>query len=266
MHALVKETEWLTPSLVRVVLTGGELAAFEMAEATDAYVNVALAPPNAPYDEVFAPADVRDQFPKECWPVRRRYTVRCWDAATQTLTVDFVVHGDDGIAGPWAATAKPGSVLVFEGPGGGYTPDPQADWHLLVGDESALPAIAASVEALPTGALALVRLVCDGPEHELPLKSPGVLDVAWQHRSGSTDDADLLPAAVRELSFPRGRVHAFVHGEADEIREIRRHLLNDRGLTRADMSCSPYWRREMTDEAWRQVKRDFVAAMDAEVA
>ena len=63
-----------------------------------------------------------------------------------------------------------------------------------------------------------------------------------------------------------GRVHAFIHGEADEIREIRRHLLNDRGLTRADMSCSPYWRREMTDEAWRQVKRDFVAAMDAEVA
>ena len=61
-------------------------------------------------------------------------------------------------------------------------------------------------------------------------------------------------------------MHAFIHGEAEEIRAIRRHLLADRGLTRADMSCSPYWRREMTDEAWRKVKRDFVAAMESDVA
>ena len=61
-------------------------------------------------------------------------------------------------------------------------------------------------------------------------------------------------------------MHAFVHGEADEIREIRRHLLADRGLARGDMSCSPYWRRTMTDEAWRQVKGDYVAAMEADVA
>jgi NADPH-dependent ferric siderophore reductase len=71
---------------------------------------------------------------------------------------------------------------------------------------------------------------------------------------------------VRDLTFPRGRVHAFIHGEAGEIREIRRHLLLERGLTRADMSCSPYWRRDMTDEAWRLIKRDFVTAMEAEVA
>ncbi len=79
-------------------------------------------------------------------------------------------------------------------------------------------------------------------------------------------DADLLVESVRTLAFPRGRVHAFVHGEADEVRAIRRHLLADRGLARSDMSCSPYWRRTMSDEAWRQVKRDFVAAMDADVA
>ena len=61
-------------------------------------------------------------------------------------------------------------------------------------------------------------------------------------------------------------MHAFVHGEADEIRAIRRHLITDRGVARADMSCSPYWRRTMTDEAWRAVKREYVAAMDADVA
>jgi NADPH-dependent ferric siderophore reductase len=174
-----------------------------------------------------------------------------------------------------AITASPGrgrrpphqeTYWFSKDPNGGYRPDPAADWHLLVGDESALPAIAASLEAVPTDALAVVRLVCDGPDHELALASSGRLDVAWLHRSGAPEDADLLPTAIRDLPFPRGRVHAFVHGEAAEIRDIRRYLLLDRGLTRADMSCSPYWRRDMTDEAWRMVKRDFVAAMEAEVA
>jgi NADPH-dependent ferric siderophore reductase len=266
MHARVTETRQLTPGLVRIVLGGGDLDRFAMPDATDAYVNVALPPRDAPYGPVFDPKDVREQHPRAVWPARRRYTVRAWDASARLLTVDFVVHGDVGIAGPWAATVRPGDVLVFEGPSGGYRPDPEADWHLMIGDESALPAIAASLEAVPAGTRVVVRIVCDGPDHEVALTSPGTLDVAWLHRSGSSADGDLLPEAVKALSFPRGRVHAFVHGEAVEIREIRRHLLVDRGLTRADMSCSPYWRREMTDEAWRQVKGDFVAAMEAEVA
>jgi NADPH-dependent ferric siderophore reductase len=266
MHATVVSTDWLTPGLVRVVLAGGDLHRFEMPEHTDTYVNVAVPPADAPYDAVFDPAEVKREQPREVWPSRRRYTVRAWNPVQQLLTVDFVVHGAEGIAGPWAAAAQPGSVLVFEGPGGGYRPDPTADWHLMVGDESALPAIAASLKAVPVDALAVVRLVCDGPDHEIPLPCPGDLDVAWLHRAGTPDDAQLLASAVHDLTFPRGRVHAFVHGEADEIREIRRHLLVDRGLTRQDMSCSPYWRRTMTDEAWREVKRDFVTAMEADVA
>ena len=111
----------------------------------------------------------------------------------------------------------------------------------------------------------MVRLLCDGPDHEVPLTGPGDVDLVWLHRSGAAADADLLAASVAALDFPAGRVHAFVHGEADEIREIRRHLLVDRGWSRADMSCSPYWRRTMTDEAWRRVKREYVAAMDADL-
>jgi NADPH-dependent ferric siderophore reductase len=266
MNASVAEVEHLTPGMVRLVLSGGDLAALTMPEATDAYINIAIPPAGAPYGPVFDPAQVRAERPKQHWPARRRYTVRAWDETRRLLTVDFVVHGDQGIAGAWAAAAEPGDVLVFSGPSGGYRPDPTADWHLLVGDESALPAIAASLEAMPPGARAVVRLVCDGPEHELPLSSPAHVDVAWLHRTGATDDRDLLPAAVRDLVLPRGRVHAFIHGEAGEIREIRRHILLDRGLARSDMSCSPYWRRSMSDEAWRQVKAEFVAAMEADVA
>jgi NADPH-dependent ferric siderophore reductase len=266
MHARVTSTRWLTPALLRVTLGGGDLAGFQMPETTDTYVNVAIRPADAPYPEVFDPREVRDHHDREVWPARRRYTVRSWDATTQQLTLDFVVHGDSGAAGPWAAAARPGDVLVFEGPSGGYRPDPTADWHLMLGDESALPAIAASLEAVPPGTAVVVRLVCDGPGHEVDLTSPGILELRWLHRRGRPDDAELLPEATRELRFPRGRVHAFVHGEADEIRQIRRHLLVDRELRREDMSCSPYWRRHMTDESWREVKRDFVAAMEADVA
>ncbi len=262
-YGTVETVEWLTPTLVRVVLGGPGLAGFEVPDDTDAYVNVAIPPAGAPYDAVFAPADVREAHGKEHWPARRRYSVRGWDGTL--LTLDFVVHGDSGVGGPWAANAAAGDVLVFEGPGSGYRPDPDADWHLLVGDESALPAIATSLEAVPAGGRAVVRLVCDGPDHEVELACPGELDLVWLHRSGTPADADLLARAVEQLTFPAGRVHAFVHGEADEIRAVRRHLLTERGLERSDMSCSPYWRRTMTDEAWRQVKRDFVALMDADV-
>jgi NADPH-dependent ferric siderophore reductase len=264
VHGRVATTEQLTPGLVRVTLAGGDLDRLAVLEATDAYVNAAFRPEGATYDEVFDPQEVRDTHPKDQQPLRRRYTVRAWDPDRQALTIDFVVHGDEGVAGPWAAHASPGDVLVFTGPGGGYRPDPAADWHLFAGDESAVPAIAASLEALPTDARALVRLVCDGPEHEVALNSPAGVDVRWLHRSRGPEDADLLVDAVRDLVFPAGRPFGFVHGEADEIRAVRHHLLHDRGLTRADLSCSPYWRRTMTDEEWRQVKRDYVAAMEAD--
>jgi NADPH-dependent ferric siderophore reductase len=266
-HGTVETREWLTPSLVRLVLGGPGLTGFPMPPDTDAYVNVAIPPAGAPYDAVFEPKAVREEHPRETWPARRRYTVRAWDEAARLLTLDFVVHGDEGVAGPWAARVAEGDVLVFEGPGSGYRPDPEADWHLMVGDESALPAIAASLEAVPAGTPVVVRLLGDGPDHEVPLATPGDLDLAWLHRGGDAEkDAALLADSVAGLEFPAGRVHAFVHGEADEIRAIRRHLLTERGLTRADMSCSPYWRRTMTDEAWRSVKGDFVAAMELETA
>ena len=264
MHGRVVTTEQLTPGMVRVVLGDGDLEQLAMPDATDAYVNVAFRPDGASYDEVFDPRQVRDAHPRAEWPARRRYTVRTWDPHTRLLTIDFVVHGDAGVAGPWAAAARRGHVLVFEGPSGGYRPDPAAAWHLFVGDDSALPAIAASLEALAAGARAVARVVCDGEAHEIDLASPADVDLRWLHRRADADDGDLLVGAVADLTFPPGRPFAFVHGEADEIRAVRHHLLHDRGLTRRDLSCSPYWRRTMADEEWRIVKRDFVAAMEAE--
>src|SRR5690606_21164117 len=106
------------------------------------------------YPQPFNIQQVRATMPRELWPRLRTYTVRAWDPDALELTLDFVHHGDEGLAGPWAANARPGDELFMLGPGGGYAPDPGADWHLLAGDESALPAIAASLEALPEGARA----------------------------------------------------------------------------------------------------------------
>ena len=204
MHAHVVTTEWLTPALVRVVLGGDGLDRLR-----DARGHRRLRERGDPARRGGLRRGVRPRrrsgssTPKEHWPRRRRYTVRSWDARRQLLTLDFVVHGSDGVGGPWAAAAQPGDILVFEGPGSGYRPDPSADWHLLVGDESALPAIAVALEAVAPGSPVVVRLVCDGPEHEIPLSSPGVLDVEWLHRTGGPGDADLLPDAVRALEFPR---------------------------------------------------------------
>jgi NADPH-dependent ferric siderophore reductase len=261
MHGRVVSIEWPAPSLVRVGLNGDGLAGYAPVPYTDSYVNVAIPPPGAGYAAPFALEELRS-LPREQRPYRRRITVRRWEPAEPRLTLEFVAHGDAGAAGPWAAGAREGDALVFTGPAGAYRPDPAADWHLMVGDESALPAIAASLEAVPPGAPVVVRLVCDGPAHELELTTPGRLDLAWLHRSGDPGDAGLLADAVAGLRFPPGRAHAFVHGEAGETRAVRRHLLADRGLQAEQLSCSPYWRRGMTDEAWREIK----AAWNAEVA
>lgn len=265
MYGTVVDVQRPTPGLVRVVLGGDGLAGFAEPEGTDAYVNVAIPPDDAPYTAPFEIEETRE-LPPELRPHRRRYTVRRWDRDRRHLTLDVVVHGGVGAGERWAAGARLGDVLVLQGPAGGYRPDPSADWHLFAGDESALPAIAASLEAVPAGVPALARIVVDGPEDELALETPAGLDLRWLHRSVAAEPAELLAEAVAAIDAPGGRCHAFVHGEAGEIREVRRHLLVDRGLQRGDLSCSPYWRRHLDDEAWRQVKRAWVEDVERDVA
>ena len=205
MFGEVVETQQLTPRLRRIVLGGDGLAEFAPLEWTDQYINVRFVPPGAPYAVPFDLDAVKDRSPAHR-PMPRRYTVRAWDPGTRRLTLDFVVHGDTGVAGRWATHARAGDRLQFTGPSGDYRPDPDADWHLLIGDESALPAIAASLEAIPAGRPALAVLVVDDADHELTLDSPGTLDVVWVHRASEPHNHDLLLQTVERLDFPAGRV------------------------------------------------------------
>jgi len=262
-HVPVQSVKRLGPHLVRIVVAGDELDGFGAGAFTDHYVKLQLPPAGAPYSAPFDVEEIRATLPREQWPRTRTYTVRAWDPQSRALTIDFVVHGDEGVAGPWAAAARPGDVLQLTGPGGAYRPDPQADWHLLVGDLAVLPAIGASLERIPAGVLVHVIAEVEGPEDELDLTSPGDLRVRWLHTAGAPSDA--LVDAVRALDFPPGRVHAFVHGEADAVRAVRRHLLVDRRLPREALSVSGYWKRTRTEEGWREDKAEWnrLAELDA---
>ena len=163
--------------------------------------------PGVVYPEPFDMDAVRAARPREEWPALRTYTVRAFDPVAGELTIDFVHHGDAGLAGPWAAAARPGDPLLLLGPGGAYAPDPTADWHLLVGDESALPAIGAALERVPAGAPVHALVEVDGPADEQNLTTPGRLDLRWSHRDPATRPEQLVEA-LAALPFPAGRVHA----------------------------------------------------------
>ncbi|WP_030904793.1 siderophore-interacting protein [Streptosporangium amethystogenes] len=261
----VQRVERLTPHMIRVVLGGPGLAGFRADEYTDHYLKLLFAPAGVSYPQPFDMEAIRRDLPREQWPTTRTYTVRRWDAEAGELTIDFVHHGDSGLAGPWADRVQPGEEIYFFGPGGAYAPDPEADWHLFAGDESALPAIAASLERLPAGARAWAFIEIEDAREEQPIDSPGDVKIVWLHRKGGPF-GELLVRAVRELDFPDGTVHAFVHGEAGFVRELRRHLRTERGIPLSQLSISGYWRLGRDDEAWRSTKREWNEQIEAEEA
>lgn len=261
--AEVLRTERISPHMVRVVFGGDGLDGFELSGCTDHYVKICFAPEGADYPHPFDMARIREEQPRELWPTTRTYTVRSWDPAARELAIDFVVHGDEGLAGPWALRAVPGERMTLLGPGGGYAPDASADWHLLVGDESALPAIAASLERMPAGAVAHTFVEVADAADEQKIVTPDGVAVTWLHR-GERPVGEALIAAVTALEFPAGEVQAFVHGEAGFVKEIRRHLRLDRAVPLSRLSVSGYWRLGQNDEAWRSVKREWNAQVERE--
>ncbi len=261
-RAQVLRVQWVTPHMIRVVMGGEGLAGFGAGAFTDNYVKLLFPVPGVDYPEPFDMDVIREEMPREHWPRLRSYTVRTWDPHALEMSIDFVYHGDEGLAGPWAAAAQPGDDVLFLGPGGAYAPREEADWHLLVGDESALPAIGAALEALPEGAPARVFVEVAGPGEEQELVTPGDAKLVWLHRGDATVGAALVKA-VRDLEFPPGVVHAFVHGEAGFVKELRRHLRVERGIPLDQLSVSGYWRAGDDDEGWRAAKADWKREVEA---
>ncbi len=257
----VTATERLSPDMVRITLSCPELVGAELPHS-DHYVKLLFPPKGADYAWPFDPEEIRANSPHQA-PVTRTYSLRRRDTATGTLELDFVLHGDDGLAGPWAAAAQPGDEIGFFGPGGAWHPIQDYTHFVLAGDEAAAPAIAAALDALPEGATAraLIEVASLDATFDVPT-GPGI-DVVWVPRDGAPYGLR-LSEAVRAVEVPEGKVGWFVHGVAEMVKDIRRYLFVDRSVPRADVSISGYWRTGMTEDGWQSSKHDFVAQMDAE--
>ncbi len=267
----VVSTERIAPHVVRVVLGGTGFDTFTPGEFTDSYVKFVFLRDDIDVGALPHPLTL-DSFaalPPGHQPTVRTYTVRRVDPEARQITVDFVVHGEHGVAGPWAASAQPGDTIHLMGPSGAYSPDPAADWYLFAGDEAGLPAISAALEALPPNAIGRVFVEVAGPEDEIDLRAPEGVEVYWIYRGGRADlvpedragDHAPLVEAVTTAQWLPGQVQVFIHGEAQAVmHNLRPYIRKERGVDAKWASISGYWRRGRTEETFRQWKRELAAA------
>lgn len=262
LHVL--RTARLGPSMLRVTfggacLNGTCLDGALVSGGRDQRIKLFLPHPHqdAPHLPSRSPdtwwADWRNADPAER-AVMRTYTVRAQRHGE--LDIDFVMHGDGpggaptGAAAAWAAAARPGDRLTVLGPtrpdNGGceFAPPAGADWVLIAGDESALPAVAAILESLPAATPARVWIEVPHAADRQDLPSAPGREITWLVRD---DGGDLLHA-VRSADLPDGAPYAWIAGEAGTVRGLRRHLVNERGIDRASVTFMGYWRRGSAEE------------------
>ena len=232
----------LTPRMRRITLGGPELAGF-ISLGTDDHVKL-LFPQNAEQAaalETMVLGAGKDNGPL---PEMRDYTPRRYDLEKLELDIDFVLHGD-GPASTWAEQAKPGQFLHIGGPRGSMIVPDIFDSYLLIGDETALPAIARRLEGLASNRKALVVIEVENGAEQQVLESAAQVNVIWVLRDGGKDN---LLTTVKELQVPKGNLYAWVATETKVSRQIRRVLLDEHGLNEQFVKAVGYWRAEGSAE------------------
>jgi NADPH-dependent ferric siderophore reductase len=221
LHFEVAGSRQLTPHMQRIELTAPELSDFGYTPGQDIMLLVA--------------AEGRR-------PLRRRYTIRALDRARQVLAIDVVLHGD-GPGERWVRSAQPGDRIEGIGPRGKVFPRLEADWHLFMGDEAAMPAILAMTESLPGDSVATLVLEVPEPADEQDVSAAARTRVSWLHRlARSAGDPAGLLAEAAEVELPAGDGQAYLMGEASVVLRLR-ELLLQRGMPEIRMSPKAYWGR-----------------------
>lgn len=248
----VLRVQRVTPHLVRVTLGGDDLAGFYSPGFDD---HAKLFFPDPKTGELTVPTAGPDGpvWPEGRKPVMRDYTPRRFDEAARTLEIDFALH-EAGPATRWAEQATPGQRLGVGGPRGSFIVPTNFDWHLLIGDDTALPAIARRLAELPADARALVFAEVDGVADQVPLPSPAAnVEVVWVHRADVAGAAEAaasdivvespLLRALRRKQLPTGAFHAWVGCESAAAKALRAHLVNECKANPKWVRASGYWRR-----------------------
>lgn len=245
----VVSVEALTPRMIRIGFAGGVLDELPNDEPGEI---VTFIWPREGQDVVLPTTGWR--FPPEAdGQHTRNYTVRRLrrDVAEHgtVLEVDFVLHGDHGRATSWAGAVTIGDRLGIAGPRMHWVSDPDAEWSLLVGDETALPAIAATLEALPPGHRALAFVEVHDSAEQQPIDARCDAVVTWIPRDGDpAGTGTRLVDAVRAAVLPAGRAKVWAAGESMAIRDVREHLRDERGLPPETLHAIGYWRHRETPE------------------
>ncbi len=243
-HAVsVEAIEELTPRMRRITFTGPDLATYPN-DGPATHFKILLAPPGVDRVEVpqLGPDGAGWPATGPDAPLRRTFTPRFVDTEACRLVIDFALHGEHGgPASQWAAAAQVGDEVVVTGGRGSYRIDPAAPWTLIVGDETALPAIATILEDAPADAsiILLVEVQDADDEMALPLTSNSTL--TWVHRGDRTAGEAVAEAAAAAV-LPEGAGNAWVGIEAASMRAVRRQLIADRGFTRDRLATRAYWK------------------------
>ncbi|WP_159999540.1 siderophore-interacting protein [Roseomonas sp. 18066] len=241
----------VTPHMRRVTVTGIGLERFD---AEMMHVKLLLPEEGTGSGEAPEPrwptltASGQPDF-SDCALTRRTYTLRRVDLARNELDIDFVVHGDGSPGSRFAMRARPGDWLGVAGPGGGHIP--LQGWTLVAGDETALPAIARALEAMPAEARGQVLIeVADDAERQ-PLAHPPGMPVTWLPRDGAAYGRKLF-AAVQAVQWPAqhavpGTASAWAACEAATARTLREHFGQALGLPRGAFRAAAYWRQGLAE-------------------
>lgn len=232
----------LTPRMRRITLGGPELAGF-ISLGTDDHVKL-LFPQNAEQAAVLETLQLGAGKDNGPMPEMRDYTPRRYDLEKMELDIDFVLHGD-GPASTWAEQAQPGQFLHIGGPRGSMIVPDMFDSYLLIGDETALPAIARRLEGLAANRRALVVIEVENGAEQQVLQSAAQFNVIWVLREGGKDN---LLTTVKQLQVPKGNLYAWVATETKVSRQIRRVLIDEHGLDEQFIKAVGYWRAEGSDE------------------
>lgn len=245
----------VTPGMRRVTLGGAELeahvaenghpvAAFR-SDGFDDEFKIILQHPDAPRAVGPTQADGVLNWPRgHDHLLFRTYTVRRWDPEAGELDVDFVDHGI-GPATSWARRVQPGERVQIAGPKASAPHPVGADWTLIAGDETALPAIGRWLDEWPEGARAQVFIEVGLPEHRQDLPEPDGVEITWLSRDGAEPGTTtLLFDAIRAAEWWDGIAFAWVAGETLTLTPIRRWLRNEKGLPKSQVDVAGYWRRQ----------------------
>ncbi|MBP2325165.1 NADPH-dependent ferric siderophore reductase [Kibdelosporangium banguiense] len=235
MFVTVTAVRALSQRMARITLAGDEIATFGYA-GPDQLARIFFPVSTdfrLPVTEQWWPE--LQAMPADRRPVMRNYTVRRIDHARGELDIDFVLHGDSGPASAWACAAKPGDRIGVLSDGADYQPA-DADWQLLIGDETAIPAISSILETLRTPAIVLLE-VADSLD-EIELAAPAT----WLHRSGKRG-AQVL-STLRSTTFPSGKPYVWVAGESTLATSVRRYLVNERSVGKDLIYFCGYWRAD----------------------